>query len=94
MLASFEKERPKILAAFLDVVAHGLKTLPDITETDWPRMADFAKWVTACEGAHDTPGTFLRAYRENHLIATRALLGDNIVAATLIQLELPWSGNA
>src|SRR5262249_21270048 len=47
VLADFDKERPAILAAFLDAVAHGIKTLPDIAHTKWPRMADFAKWVTA-----------------------------------------------
>jgi hypothetical protein len=43
VLAAFEKEHPEILAAFLDAVAHGLRTLPTITNTRWPRMADFAK---------------------------------------------------
>jgi len=56
VLTAFAKERPAILAAFLDTVAHGLKTFPNITNTQWPRMADFAKWATACEGAYDTFG--------------------------------------
>jgi hypothetical protein len=93
VLASFEQERPAILAAFLDAAAHGLKMLPAVTGK-WPRMADFAKWVTACEGAHDTPGTFLKAYSENRLRAINSMLGEDIVANALTKLALPWSGNA
>jgi hypothetical protein len=93
VLASFEQERPAILAAFLDAAAHGLKMLPDV-KGKWPRMADFAKWVTACEGAHDTPGTFLKACSENRLRAINAMLGEDIVANAIAKLTLPWSGNA
>jgi hypothetical protein len=93
VLADFEKERPAILAAFLDAAAHGLKTLPDV-KGKWPRMADFAKWATACEGAHDAPGTFLKAYSENRLRAINAMVGEDIVANAIAKLVLPWSGNA
>jgi phage/plasmid primase-like uncharacterized protein len=60
--ADFEAKRPGILGALLDVVVHGLKTLPDVAEEDWPRMADFAHWITACEGALWEAGTFRKAY--------------------------------
>ena len=93
VLADFQKERPAILAAFLDAATHGLKTLPDV-KGKWPRMADFAKWATACEGAHDTPGTFLKAYSENRLRAINAMLGEDIVANAIAKLALPWTGNA
>ena len=56
VMAAFEAERPRILGALLDAVAHGIKTLPTVTGNDWPRMADFAKWATACEGAFAKPG--------------------------------------
>jgi hypothetical protein len=48
----FQRIHPAILGALLDIVAHGLKALPDVTETEWPRMADFAHWATACERAY------------------------------------------
>jgi hypothetical protein len=44
-------------------------------------MADFAKWATACEGAYDTPGTFLKAYSENRTNAVSALLAEDMVAS-------------
>jgi hypothetical protein len=90
--ADFENERPAILAAFLDAVAHGIKILPDIAETKWPRMADFAKWVTACEGAYDQAGIFSVAYRENRSSAVNAMLSENVVGCAVIRLSLPWQG--
>jgi hypothetical protein len=92
VLAAFEKEHPEILAAFLDAVAHGLRTLPTITNTRWPRMADFAKWATACEGAYDTAGTFLRAYGENRTNAITALVAEDMVGSAVMRLLLPWEG--
>lgn len=93
VLASFAKEHPAILAGFLDAVAHGLKTLPDVTSTRWPRMADFAKWAVACEGAYDSNGTFLKAYGENRSNAVTALLSEDMVASSVLQLALPWEGH-
>jgi hypothetical protein len=92
MLAGFKQKHPIILAAFLDAVAHGLKTLPDLTNTKWPRMADFAKWVTACEGAYDTGGTFLKAYAENRTNTISTLLGEDLVGSAVTHLKLPWEG--
>ena len=93
LFKEFKVERPAILAALLFVVAHGLRTLPDITNKKWPRMADFAKWATACEAAHDKPGTFADAYAENRISAITTLLGDNIIGSAVLQMSsLPWSG--
>jgi hypothetical protein len=92
LFKEFKVELPAILAALLSVVAHGLRTLPDITNKKWPRMADFAKWATACEAAHDKPGTFADAYAENRISAITTLLGDNIIGSAVLQISLPWSG--
>lgn len=92
VLAAFEKEHPEILAAFLDAVAHGLRMMPTITNTRWPRMADFAKWATACEGAYDTAGIFLRAYGENRTNAITALVAEDMVGSAVTRLLLPWEG--
>ena len=47
----FELARPHILGALLDAAAHGLHMLPRVRLERLPRMADFALWATACEGA-------------------------------------------
>src|SRR5262249_3117857 len=63
--AEFETERPRILGALLHAVAHGLRQLPEVHLDRLPRMADFARWATACETAIWSPGTFMSAYDGN-----------------------------
>lgn len=79
----FEAKRPRILGALLDVVAQGLKNLPDVPEQDWPRMADFAYWIAACEPALWEPGTFRKAYGGNRKKATQSAIDDDLVATAL-----------
>ena len=63
---SFEAAKPRVLGALLDGVACGLRRLPEINIPNLPRMADFAKWIVACEPALGWPeGTFLAAYERN-----------------------------
>src|SRR5262249_45976350 len=81
--ADFHRKRPRILGALLDVVSHGLKTLPDVVLDRKPRMADFAVWVTACEGALWNKGTFMAAYTGNIQEAVETVLDNDQVAAVL-----------
>jgi hypothetical protein len=90
--AGFDREHPAILAALLDAVVHGLRTLPTVTDTTWPRMADFAMWATACEGAYANPGTFKTAYAVNRSDAINAMIEGDAVATAVSRLALPWSG--
>jgi len=61
----FEAAHPAILGALLDAVSYGLGELPDMKLATLPRMADFALWVAACEGALWPEGEFARIYSEN-----------------------------
>jgi hypothetical protein len=90
--AGFDREHPMILGALLDAVVHGLHTLPTVTDTEWPRMADFAIWSTACEGAYAEPGTFKLAYAGNRADAISAIIEGDVVASAVLRLALPWSG--
>ena len=91
---AFRREHPAILGALLDIVAHGLKVLPDVTNTEWPRMADFARWATACETAFTTRGTFKAAYEANRAGAVNVLLEGDAVASAVLQLSLPCAGRS
>jgi hypothetical protein len=74
----FEAARPALLGALLDVMATGLERLPALRMKRLPRMADFAKWVTACEPALGWPdGTFMRAYADNRAQLTESVLEGN-----------------
>jgi hypothetical protein len=68
--------------------------LPKVTSDDWPRMADFAKWGMACESVYTTPGSFRAAYQRNLVEAVDTLLDDDLVAAAVQKLKLPWEGPA
>jgi hypothetical protein len=95
--AEFESKRPRILGALLDAVSHGLRTLPDVHLDRLPRMADFAAWVTACEGALWKPGTFMAAYTSNIEEAVEVVLDADQIATALrsyIDLDADFQGTA
>jgi hypothetical protein len=95
--AAFDKDAPAILGALLDAVGHGLKVLPDLQMDRLPRMADFAKWATACEGALWPKGTFMDAYSTNILSAVEESLASDVVATGVRQFMLgrtEWHGQA
>src|SRR5262249_26644416 len=59
------------------------------SDTEWPRMADFAMWAVAAEGALGLePGKFMKSYEDNRNAASRtALESSPLVAALLAFLE-------
>ena len=93
LLAEFKVERAHILGALLDAVAQGIANLP-MTNGHWPRMADFAKWATACEPAFTKRGSFNAAYDRNRTQAVESLLEDDLLADAIRELRLPWQGRA
>jgi hypothetical protein len=93
----FEKERPEILGALLDAMSHGIRMLPSTHLSSSPRMADFALWIAACEGALWRPGQFMAAYLGNRDEAVETMIEANVVALTLqafAQKERKWIGTA
>ena len=56
--AEFEAHRPQIFGALLDGLVVGLAKLATTKLDGHPRMADFAKWATACETAYWPAGSF------------------------------------
>ena len=81
--AAFETARPSILGALLDGVVKGLIMLPETKLKKLPRMADFARWATACETAAWPAGTFEAAYCDNREAAVEGVLESDLVAVAL-----------
>jgi hypothetical protein len=79
----FEAAHPRILGALLDGVARGLRELPNTQLAKMPRMADFALWATACEGAFWEAGTFMDAYGQNREDAIGAVIEADMVATAV-----------
>ncbi len=95
LMAEFDAELPGILGALLDVMAHGIRELPRTRLDKLPRMADFARWITACEGALWPQGTFAAAYEENCTNTIDSVLDANVVASailSLMEMETEWTG--
>jgi hypothetical protein len=93
--SAFKAERPRILGALFDATVHGMKMLPSTKLARRPRMADFARWVTACEGALWAPGTFMAAYDDNRHAATETALAADAVATavrSLMATRPEWEG--
>ena len=83
VMAAFEDVRPQVLGALLGGLAEGLRRYDSIRLERMPRMADFCKWVTACEAAYWPSGTFMAAYRYANKTAMEDVLEDSPVGLTL-----------
>jgi hypothetical protein len=95
--ARFYTMRPKIVGALLDAVAHGLHHLPTTVLARKPRMADFALWATACEGALWEAGSFAAAYAGNREASTASAIEADLAATaivTMMENRHEWSGTA
>jgi putative DNA primase/helicase len=89
----FEQARPYIFGALLDAVSRALGNIDDVKLDRVPRMADFAKWITAAEpGLGWEPDEFITAYSENREdVADAAFEADSVAVAidNLITTERP-----
>jgi putative DNA primase/helicase len=87
LLADFENARPRILGALLDAVSGALRNIGTVKLDRAPRMADFAKWITAAEpGLGWEPGEFLAAYEGNRRDVVEAAFEADAVAVTIWKL--------
>lgn len=98
--SEFEPARPRLLGALLDAVAGALRELPHTQLQELPRMADFALWATAAEGAMGWPaGAFMAAYEGNRADANAVALEASPIGAALLKHlstcgGAGWSGTA
>ena len=69
--------------------------LPHTKLSRLPRMADFALWICACEGAFWEPGTFMAAYDDNCAAAVETVLEADAVGTAVLSLmsnRRTWEG--
>ena len=92
----FERVHPCVLGALLDAVSHGLRNYHQTQLKQMPRMADFARWVTACEGAFGwQPGTFIKAYHDHEAEKAELALSRSLIAKPIQELAVRgWEGTA
>ncbi len=83
----FEAARPALLGALLDVVSVALGNQESVRVGALPRMADFARWITAAEpGLGWEPGSFVAAYRSNRETANSLALEGSALTGPLLAL--------
>jgi hypothetical protein len=92
LLGAFENKRSRILGALLDLLAIGIRDLPETNLANPPRMAEFATWAVACglDG-------FEAAYERNRLDAIYTILEAELVAVAvrgLMKGKPEWTGTA
>jgi hypothetical protein len=96
--ARFEKVRPRLLGALLDLVSAALRNLPAVHPTAKPRMADFAEWAAAAEpGWGWQLGTILGAYARNRGLLNLVALEAAVIASPiqrLMEAQSRWEGTA
>jgi putative DNA primase/helicase len=91
---------PAIMGALLDGISAGLRNFESTKLDRYPRLADFARWATACEsGIGWEPGTFMRVYSENRSYASEVAFESNPFAVAVFELamenrERGWHGSA
>ena len=94
----FKEAQPRILGSILYAVSAALKKFPSVKMERKPRMADFAKWVTAAEpGLGWEPGAFMQAYTANRAAAVEMGLESSPVAQAvqeLIKVTPEWRSTA
>ena len=83
-LAEFEAARPRIMGAILDGISAALRNVDDVQLSNLPRMADFAKWITAAEtGLGWEPHSFLLDYMANQVDVSEAAFESDLVAVAI-----------
>lgn len=92
------KYHASILGGLCKAVSAGLRNYDRIPVDKLPRMADFSKWIIACESAcFWEKGDFMKAYDENrNTIVDDTLDGDIVVTALLefMSGKDNWEGSA
>lgn len=84
--SKFEEICPAVLGGLLDAVSTALNRIDDVKLETLPRMADFARWVTAAEPALPwEEGQFIEAYRSNREEAVDKTLEANPLAQALLE---------
>lgn len=89
LFSRFEEARPRILGAIYEAIAGALRAKRP--EGEWPRLADFAVWVTKAEESLGwTPKRFMQVYERNRE-ETRNVVAELNPVVQLVQ-ELADAG--
>lgn len=84
----------RTMGGVLDAVSCALRRMDEVKLSHLPRMADFAKWVTAAEEALGwRDESFLSVYKQNRGIAVVSVIENNPVTSRIIAMAEQESFN-
>lgn len=93
---AFAAALPGILGGLLDAVSAALHNVGTVKLDRLPRMADFARWVTATEPALGwEAGRFMRAYASNRGAANTLVIESTAIGPAILALmaeRCQWDG--
>lgn len=96
--AEVDAVAPILLGGIFDGVSAALRRERDIKLTKLPRMADFAKWVTAAEeGLGWGHGSFIECYESNRADVVSTAVESNPMVGLILDLletDRSWKGTA
>jgi hypothetical protein len=92
----FEAIAPGMLGALFQTVSTALSQMATVQVDKFPRMADFALWVTAAESEFGwKPGSFIQAYTGNREAANELTLEASPIAPIVRKLaKIRFTGTA
>jgi hypothetical protein len=94
LFKAYYAARPRLVGALFSAVSRALANCDSTTLDSLPRMADFALWVAAAEPALGCePGTFVRAYIDNRMMANELPI-ETPIGEAIRKVPLPWKGTA
>lgn len=101
MSAQWQKDRPVVFGALLDLLVDVLGALPGIQLDELPRMADYAKVLSAIDKVRPVGRSGRSSALNHYLDTTREMQGDVVaddpVAAAIVALmerQTSWTGTA
>jgi len=94
LFKDFNDARPKILGALYTAISAALRNLPNTTDDNLPRLADWAAWVKAAEPATGLePGSILKTYHAAKKADVRDLLSSDLAQKVIrFATQKKWEG--
>ena len=81
---AFNQDKSAIFTGLLDMIVSGFKHFDSIELDSKPRMADAAKWITACEQDSGMSGNFLKVFTENQAMESVDAFDESPACRALI----------
>lgn len=89
----FKKAAPKMFGVLVNLISAGLRNMPQLELSPQTRMADAAKWVSAClKGSEWQPDDVLSALQQSFAAASASATEDSALLSAVVE-RVRFNGN-